>query len=61
MSEPKSPRKPVVMRPAYTDLVDPNEAPRAAHVVNFNRVGTDVLMAIGFVDIAKLATGTRGG
>ena len=42
MSEPKSPRKPVVMRPVYTDLVDPNEAPRAAHnVVNFNRVGTD--------------------
>ena len=52
MSEKKNPEE-VSLRPTYK-LVD-QEPPRVCHVVNFHRVGTDVLMTVGRLDIAELA------
>jgi len=45
----------VSLRPKYK-VVD-QEPPDVCHVVNFHRVGTDVLMTIGRIDIAEVATG----
>lgn len=54
MTEGKSPQTAVALRPKYK-MVD-EEPPQVSHIVNFHRVGTDVLMTIGRIDIAELAT-----
>ena len=56
MTEDKTPE--VSLRAKYT-LVD-QEPPKLSHVVNFHRVGTDVVMSVGRFDVAELATKLAG-
>ena len=37
-------------------VLDPDEGPKVAHVINFHRVGPDLVMSIGRLDIMGLAT-----
>ena len=57
MTEDKTPEE-VSLRAKYT-LVD-QEPPKLSHVVNFHRVGTDVVMSVGRIDVAELATKLTG-
>ena len=45
----------VAVRPKYR-VLDPDEAPKVAHLINFHRVGSDIVMSIGRLDIMALAT-----
>jgi len=53
MTEDEAPEA-VSLRPKYK-VVD-LEPPKVCHIINFHRVGTDVLMTVGRIDIAELAT-----
>jgi hypothetical protein len=54
MTKEKTSQTPVALRPKYKMVAE--EPPKVSHIVNFHRVGTDVLMTVGRIDIAELAT-----